>query len=484
MHCPNCGHLNNDLATRCSACGSPLPEPLEKPANAGTSQPQDTSSPDGTAKRIQVAVDAPPIEDGDESQLHGAAHTIRTRLSTMGKRVNAFCHAHERALGIGIAICVTAVIGVLWVTLTLTNMPTYTQIEDDMRTLLPTFSYAGGTFGPDLDIPLASVTITKRDRAQTPQGLEANARGGAYRVEAEATYDDGTMHVVRNVGAMYVQANDSWSIVGELDELGTSFTALAGVDEGKVLASIGTILDAADSMGGDSLVALYENGSFSIEGNDFEQEHEKDTATDDVIIRCAHEAGFYAYAGNVTARFAFESGEWRLRNAEADAHVAQRSYDPLVGTWTGTLAAHDAVGASCYGAQEQALVVTIDSVGDPSEGGGQVRGTVSGIAHYHKRLERDQNTSEGDELIDGIPFSGVISTTYDPETGSNLTIACTTPGLEKGDFDLTLSFGTEDDPSAVFARAITTHRYEELLFMLFPHQTTAQFTDTYVLSRE
>lgn len=475
MRCPNCGHNNNDLATRCSACGSPLPTSDE------ATVPNDLVQPGGTAERDLMPADAPQPAADQQPELGDVARTVGSFTTATTKRVGDFFRSHERALGLGIALCVVAIIGIVWGVTTLSNVPTYAQIEADMSSLLPSYQYSGGTYGPDLDIPLSHVSVTKRERAQTPQGMEANARGGAYRVEAEAVYDDEHLHVVRNVGASYVFANDSWSIVGELDEQDASLTARAGVDENKVLAHMDTILSAAGGV--EPLQDIYDGGSFTIEGSSFEETPEKDTATDDVVIGCKRETGFYAYDARVTARFAFESGEWCLRSVDADGSASQRNYSPLVGTWSGTLVDCKAVGSNCYGAQDHPLTVIIESVGDSSSGSGQVQGYLSGIGHFHERLEKDRNATKGDEALEDVAFTGIISTTYDSTTESSLNVECTTPGDTRGEVSMVLSFGTSADPSAVIAQVTTTHRYEELVWLLFPHQATARFTDTYLLER-
>ena len=46
-----------------------------------------------------------------------------------------------------------------------------------------------------------------------------------------------------------------------------------------------------------------------------------------------------------------------------------------------------------------------------------------------------------------------------------------------------LSFGLDDDPSAVTARVTTSYSYEERLLGLIPQHMQASYTDTYVLYR-
>ena len=122
-----------------------------------------------------------------------------------------------------------------------------------------------------------------------------------------------------------------------------------------------------------------------------------------------------------------------------------------------------------------------------------MEGTVSGVAHYHGRLENDASTNDGDASLEAAGFTGIISPAYDAHTGSSLNVECDVdtsalagtlgPGVTTAEVSMQLSFGTDEDPELVMARVTTTYRYEELVLMLFPHQTTARFTDTYALTR-
>ena len=504
MRCPSCGHNNSDKATRCSACGSILPameDQGQAPAPASTTANLSSSataqdnttplvppqSPGGTAEQPHPATfESDGANPEDNPNLREVANTAGKFVSAKQHRVGEFFSKHQRALGIGLALGVIAVLGVVWLVINLVDAPAYAKIEEDIAAQLPSFDYAGGTYGPDLQIPLSNVAVTDRAGTKTPEGMEAGEGVGsaAYGVEAEATYDNGVIRAVHDVGATYVRTDGSWNIVGELTERGTSFTARAGVDEQKVLNNVGTILEAASASGGTSLADIYSDGSFSVVGNVFKEAADKNTATDDVTIHCQKSSGFYSYDGNVIAHFAFESGSWTLRSAEASTQASTRTFTPLVGTWGGELSTTTSNGATCYGAQEHPIQVTIDTVGDPSGGRGQVQGTISVLAHYHKKLEKQQDSSEGDAMLERVSFTGTIWAERDEGLGSNLTVECKTTGSAKGDVEFTLVFGTDEDPSAVLARVTSTHSYDEPILWLVPHQTTAKFVDTYTLSRE
>ena len=509
MRCPVCEHENNSLATRCAKCGAMLhapaapqfqdtePVPVVTP-NSTAGQPPAAQAPSSTAERPRVAqtptgtaeqpqpVPSAPSPTVDKApQLSEVAGTAGRYVKSKRAQVGSFFRAHQRALGVAIALVVVGVLGVVWLVINLFDAPTYTQIEANIGERIPTFEYAGGAFGPDLTIPLSSVGVTERASTKTPEGLEvAGGVGpGAFSVEAEATYDDGKLRVVRNVNATYVRANNEWSIAGELAERGTSFTARAGVDEEKVLANVDQILIAASAGSDVSLSDIYAEGDFSIVGNVFREAANKDTATNDVTIHCERQSGLYAYEGNVIAHFAFESGSWALRSADADEGAFARTYGPLVGTWTGELSSTSSNGANCYAARDQQLVVSIDSIGDAGEGQGQVSGTVTVLAHFHERLDKDADAHDGDTVLERVSFTGVMHAGRDSAEGSNVTIACTTTGEPNSKLEFVLAFGSKNDPETVTARVTSSYVYEGTVFLFIPHQTTAQFIDTYTLNK-
>lgn len=513
MYCPNCGHNNNELATRCSACGSLLPhkpapqESAKQPDGANSAEPptqerqerqpptidlgpmdqrgpsSSESTEEHTAKREPVSDDSPQPEKGAEPQFREVKRVAGRYAHAKRNRFLAFLQDHQRALGIGIAAVVIVVMAAVWFLVNLNNGPATSQIEADLSALAPTYTYTGGTYGPDLDVPLSKVNVTKREASQSSGGLSPSEGVGAgvFDVNAELTYDDGKIQAVHNVSGTYVRSEDGWVLTGELGDQGLSLSARSGVDEEKVLANMEPVLNAASS-GKAPLADIYADGKFSIAGNSFEPNGDKDAATDDVVVHCERENGFSTYGGNVTAHFAFESGEWHLRSAEADAGATIPTFNQLMGTWTGSMVKQTADVGSCFGAKDNPVSINITSVGDSSAGGGQVQGTITCLAHYHEQLKSDQSTNANDVLVEDLAFWGAISTEYDSTTGSSLNITCSTAGEPRGKISFVLSFGTTDDPSAAIARVTTTHEYQDYVLYLFPRQTTARFTDTYVLT--
>jgi hypothetical protein len=85
---------------------------------------------------------------------------------------------HQKTVGLVMALLVAAVLGVVWLTMSLLDAPTYTSIEKDIAALIPTYTYAGGTYGPDLEIPLSSIAVTsERARARPKAWMPPRASG-------------------------------------------------------------------------------------------------------------------------------------------------------------------------------------------------------------------------------------------------------------------------------------------------------------------
>lgn len=543
MRCPSCGYKNSELATHCASCGSTLPlragdtarhaHSADDAEGARRSSPVDDTAPhppipddvledthrqqhvdditqgtapqpyaydtdvskgfaddaahgtseptSDTAQQPQSTAHAPSSAEA-EPEFRQVASAAGLYAAAKRRRALAFFHTHQKTVGLVMALLVAAVLGVVWLTMSLLDAPTYTSIEKDIAALIPTYTYAGGTYGPDLEIPLSSIAVTKRTSTRTPEGMDATEGvwSVAYAVEAEATYDDGKIRAVRNVGTTYVRKDSSWQMTGELAERGRSLTARAGADEEKVMAQLDSILDVASADGGTSLADLYEDGSFSVVGNSFKEAANKDTATNDITIHCAKKDGFVAYEGNVTARFAFESGTWSLRSAKADEHADVRSFSPLVGSWSGKLTSTESTSASCYGAQHHKLEVTIDSVGD-TPGDVKVTGTVTVLAHYHHKLSEKADSCEGDRVVERIPFTGVIRDAEE-KNASGFRLEAKTTGTADGELSFEMDFGTADESSEVTARVTSTHTYQETVLLFIPHQTTSKFIDNYLVS--
>ncbi|MDO4536906.1 MAG: hypothetical protein Q4B54_02010 [Coriobacteriales bacterium] len=476
-----------------------MPAPVDDKA-----APQPATTGDGAPDRAHMTPPVAPQLKRDP-QLRDATGAVGHPAVSKRKRMGEFLTKHQRALGVGIALFVVAIMGAVWFVTTLTNAPSHAQIADDVAARIPNFSYAGGTFGPDLEIPLSRTSVTSCTATQTPEGMEVSDGVGsaAYDVAAEVTYDDGRIRVVRNVSATYVRANEGWTLGGELTEQGTSFTPLSGVDESKVLTTMEPILNAAGSAGNEALSHIYAGGEFNVVGHDFQEGNDQNAAIDNVVVHCVSNADFYSYEGNVTARFAFESGEWHLQSAEADEGAGTRSYAPLLGTWSGTMVSHTADAGSCFGARDQAFVLTINSLGETINNQATVEGTVSAVAHFHGMLISDKKTSAGDEYLKDAAFTGAIIveqrlegstlslegtvSTGSPagsSAGSSRNSTTTNASASRvGEVSFEVDFGTDDDPSAAVARVTTSYESEELVLMLIPRKTTTRFVDTYLLTR-
>lgn len=467
MRCPTCGHDNSVVATRCASCGSDLPTSISQDDTI-----EQEPVPEATAERPYVEAETP--------QPTVTVRPLARRIGRARVRVPNFLASHQRGIAIGVALAVVGVLAAAWVVLYLVDKPSYEQVESDLAAIMPTYEYDGGAYGPDLSIPLSNITVTKR-AARRDAGDSGTMPGMTYDVEAEATFDDGHVRVVSNVAVAYYRSEGAWTLAEDVREQGASFSARAGVDEQKVLNNMSQILASASSSG--SLLAdVYAGGTFEVVSNTFVESPDKDTSLDDVTIACRRTGAFYAYEGTVAARFAFESGTWVLRSAEASADATTRTYDPLVGTWQGTFASTESTGAgNCYGASGHELALSISSVGSQDTGHGRVQGTLSAVAHYHAGAAKSQPSDEGDTYLEEVPFTGTIEAAKG--SGGGLSVECSTAGSAEGSVSFTLSFGTDDDPSAAEMRLTSSYDYEDVLLMLIPFQHTDTYTDTYILTK-
>lgn len=462
------------------------PEPAEQLDHA-SAQPGGLHESDRPSTEPKTFVELPEL-DQDVDALAQPGRRNKDEKKSPGKvrRAIRFLRRHDRAFGIGIGLVVVGVIAGFWYLFNVVNTPSYDELEKDLSAAVPSYSYTCGRYGTDADIPLSHLSVTKREKnAPASDAAEAGEAVASYAVEAEAVFENEAVRVTRSVSATCVQDGEEWAIQGDVAQGDPTIIPLAGVTDEKILGNTADILTKASEGKDFALADIYSEGEFSLTSSEFEVSPAEGNPKGTVVLHCAKSSSFFSYAGDVTAKFTFENGSWELASAEASEGAATRSYDTLVGTWTGYLVQNIAgAGGSCYGAQSQPLSVTITTLGDATQGEGSVRGTISCVAHYHERLEEDVDADKDDEFVEGIEFAGTLQTDYSAVTDSSINIACTTAGGAHGTLEFVLSFGTSIDPSAAVASVTTTYDYNEQVIMFLSRQTTASFTDTYTLARE
>lgn len=481
MICPVCGHENSDLATVCSSCGAKLQPDWDGTWTSGLEVPGE----EDTATR-EKASDAPP-PDPSEPRLADVARAFSRLCSTKARRSRDAIRRHPRmAAGILLGILAAVAAAVVLVT-TLAHAPSDAMLAADLAQRAPDITYSAGPYADDATIDITEASITRKRGTDLPAGATSDASLGpqAWRIEAELRYTGTAIEIIKSVAATYVYSEGGWELAGTLEDQGTSTRALAGVDQDKVLASMSVVLEQADGeTTGESVSSAYQDASFTVTSESFEQSPENDTSTDTLTIHGTHEGTFSSLEADVTAVFAFKNGTWSLRSASVDENALTPHYDVLEGTWTGSFSTTSSTKASCYGASTYPLAIQIEDVGDSSSAKDMVTGTISGLAHYHDAPASDEDADPGDVELSKVAFTGTISTEHSDDTESDLNIDCSIPDATGGSVEFILGFGVDGQDNAARAVVRTTHEYTETVLFVLPHDTSVTYTDTYRLSRD
>ncbi len=473
MICPNCGHDNDNLATNCAACGSPLPGSDQRLADklARPEAPQAEPAPDGAPSDTGTLEYPHPDLGPEETAAEGAWDGVRSRLAGAGAGVRESL-GRNRGRVVLVVLVVLAVVAGTGFALRLTqNAPNEELVAADVRGRMPNMAYAAGTWAKDESIDCTSVNVT------SIEAVEEGVSWGmpqSYAIRAEALFEGDTVTVVRTVTGTYQRTDTQWVLVGDLAVESTSYTATGGVSEELVARNGSVVAQAADD-GSGALAEAYAGATFEATDVSFSEGSGTCTAT----LHATRSEGFTNFSCEMECSFSFVDGVWELRDATASDDALDTKYEALEGTWVGTYQGSEDSQTACYGASAQSFVVTIDSV----SAGGEVAGAVTALAHYHDPAEADQNSTDGDTTIESTAFTGSIDTSHDDQTGSSLNVRASVPDTADGSFSFVLGFGTEANPSGAVARATTTHSYTETFLMLIPYGTTVTYTDTYGLAR-
>lgn len=487
MICPACGHENSDLATVCSSCGAKLQPDWDGTWSDGPHGQQNGPSEDtGDTLPQDPAQDAPDAPPEDEPRLSDLIAGARRLASSKVRRASQLVHGHSLAVALGSLGVLAATAAIVVLVMLLANTPSDAFLETDLADRMPSFDYLGGPYGADETIDASSVTITRKLGCGLPSGATSDVSVGpsAYQVEAELDYSSSSVEVVRNVACVYVHQDGQWEPWGEPEDQGISYQALSGVDQAGVLDAMPTILQSVDQDGtaGD-VSSAYQGAQFSVTSESFEQAPQGDTSKDTLTIHGTQSFAFHTLECDLTVNFAFANGKWQLRSATTDDDALTPRYDVLESDWTGSFVGTQSTKARCYGASTTSLEVTIADVGDSSGDRSMVTGTISGLVHYHEPSASDEDSDPDDKVLDGVAFTGTISTEHEDATGSELNIECSIPDATGGSVAFTLGFGTKDEPEAVVAVVRTTHEYTETYLLIFPADASVTYTDTYRLSR-
>lgn len=454
----------------------------------GAGEAEHDGAPGATALRPD-AVDAPrPARSEAPSGLRGHVEA----LARLARR-------HRVASVLLALIAVVAVILLALAFLRSAAVPDQATIEADARARMAAPAYSGGTYGSDDILVTRGVEVRSVTRSATaPEGSAARFGASGY-AEAEVVVSYGGSTVNASLGATlaYARVDGSWEgISGAGATSGAiSWRATAGVDQQKVLRNIHLVLRRADELSGSgasatsseddgatqglTLEEIYGDADVTIESEAFDEEAQTDT----LEIACSRSSAFESYACHMTVTFAFgqSSGRWEISDVSVADGARDRSFKPIMGTWTGAFQRQDTDGTKCLAGRGAGLKVTLDS-SSTTDGVTRISGTLSGLAHYHAHPANDASSCEGDTLLDAVPFSATLVGGHNEATGSDLTFVATLPEDVGGTVTLTLGFGTEDDPGEVVALVQTTYPHTGSILFI-PYEETLTYTDVFSLSR-
>ena len=394
-------------------------------------------------------------------------------------------HPRGAAVLVLVGLAVLIALGIAW--RRTANLPDLDFVEQDARVRVEPPAYSGGYYGDDDRLILTTVTVGARQHSdRAPDGAEIDETFGATAfatVDVMVTFQNESVIATKTANLGYAKQNESWVRAGSVNNEQVSFMALAGVNQRKALHNIDQILERANGVlaadeSRPSLTTLYEGASFEVTSSSFDDVAQTDTLT----IHGTKRGVFTSYECDIVATFAFRpsNGLWDLVDATVTDDAWVRRYDQIVGIWQGTFKSQDASnGAKCLAASSTPLVLTI-AAWEQSGTGVRLTGTVSGTAHYHRSVTKDQNATDGDTVLNEAPFTATLVNPGSNQLDDELVFSSTLPETVDGTVSMTLVFGTGADGGGVTVTVVTEHQFEDT-FILIPYQNKVIYTDTYDL---
>lgn len=448
-----------ELPSRAEREGSPAADPL--PGETGQ-----------TEKRSVVET-----PDADGGPRHpGAAGAGAGRLHVLADIIS-----RHRAATVALALIAVAAVALLCVALAHSfAVPDNAAIAEDARSLLSAPAYSGGTFGVDTTLVTQEVDVRSVSRSESaPEGMNPQFGASGYATaNVVVSYAGQSVRADRGATLAYALVDGTWSLLPGTANEGITWHATSGVDQQKVLRNVHLLLERLDDQAGEkdqSLADLYDNASVTLESEAFNEEEQ----TDALEITCTKSEPFSSYTCHLTVVFSFgqADGQWEVSQIEADEGAYERNLEALEGTWQGTFQSQQTDGGKCLSGRSSGLSVTIDSA-SAADGSATVSGTVSGVAHYHASPGADARASEGDAAFASAPFTASLASDKD----GRLVFEASLPEDVGGTVTLELRFGTKDDPARAEALVTTEFPHTEMI-LIFPHEVTATYEDTFALTK-
>ena len=390
--------------------------------------------------------------------------------------------SRHRAATAALALIAVAVVALLCVALAHSfAVPDNAAIAEDARSLLGAPAYSGGTFGVDTTLVTQEVDVRSVSRSESaPEGVNPQFGASGYATaNVVVSYVGQSVRADRGATLAYALVDGTWSLLPETANEGITWHATSGVDQQKVLRNVHLLLERLDDQAGEkgqSLADLYANASVTLESEAFNEEEQ----TDALEITCTKSEPFSSYTCRLTVVFSFgqADGQWEVSQVSADEGAYDRNLEALEGTWQGTFQSQQTDGGKCLSGRASGLSVTIDSA-SAADGSATVSGTVSGVAHYHTSPGYDTESSDGDAAFASVPFTASLASDKD----DRLVFEASLPEDVGGTVTLELRFGTKDDPARAEALVTTEFPHTEII-LIFPHEVTATYEDTFTLTKQ
>lgn len=440
-------------------------------AETATTDEQELESQESEEQQEAGASDENPLQEGLDSAKKG----LESAKKGLGSAKRKFDGLNSK-VKIGIGVAFVAIVAVIAFVLIGGGGPSDSFVKQTIEENVswPEGSSDGKNQWTTNSVEIQNKTVTKASETFLAGVLESDI----YEYEAVVKGSSEIAEGEQTVTASFAKYQGDWTSMGCSTD-SSSYTPKAGVSEEDIQADKDSILSKAsgDSWSSSSgLRDLYSDGTMKVGDIDFN----KDAGTCSATVSFTSDSAFSTAKAKIDVVYTFsDSATWDLESATAQSGADKVSYEKLIGTWKGKFKETSAGGNNCYGAESKEFTLTIDSIDEDSL---KVQGTFQGLAHYHGKLDSDQNSTDGDTDSGPIEFVATLSKGF---VDYGMTNACEVgasyeaPENTQGGLKVSFGFGYSDDPNAACAVLQTEANYTFGNWGTF----TATFRDLYTLTK-
>ncbi len=429
----------------------------------------------------------PTAQASEPASLGDVGATIASWASGRAEALRATWRSYHLIVTIAALACVAVALGLtLWAADRGTRAPSDEQVVADALARLSAPSYTLGDYAIDQPLTLRSVEVAGSRASGT--------RGDGCEVDVVAYFSNAGMETRADGRLSYVRNDGEWACTAATVG-NASHRATAGVSQERVVEHLEALLQEADEDDGRSpLPSIYRDATVEVLDETFDE----GAQTDEVTLHCSTGGAFVSYECDLVARFRFApaSGAWELAEASASDGAKDVGLSPLVGTWRGTFASQDADAGKCLAARDAGLQVSVTRATLDGGDGAAIEGTISGIAHLHPEPGDDVDASDGDQMLQEVPFAGTLASgdvemdvisllagNRPKKDYAGIVFECATQDLAGGTVTLTLAFGSAMAPDKATATLASRHSYQGTFLFVVPYQREARFTDHFELEK-